>query len=388
MDALLDTEACRFFSPKEMHPLLGRFERLLAQLVRAHQDVRAYVAEPTAVFAAAHQFPIVHLVALWKDEGWHLFRGDRRIYQRRDGHRTVDEAGGSSPGMQPILRLEVVEDPMLTAVFDQDLMVKSQMRGVSFEELDEFKAYSVAHTLAKKPAVLFSAPLAMLLVPSARHFSSQRFTLYQHIFGDGHEYPDDGLFYIGMTARDWKTRWAEHLRAINKGSQLIFHREYRSRIARQRLTYVHHKVMGVAPTLERLQELEEAIVRGHWEDARRLNMIPGGKAGLDYMRAHGMLSTGPLATPEGAEQMLRSWLRENPRKGLPAPWISELWKTDEYALSVICGPEGRLSVDQVRIIRELARRGDRFEAICAEVGALNVQQVRRVVQGLTYGRVV
>nr|WP_145546458.1 hypothetical protein [Variovorax boronicumulans] len=384
---LLDTDACKFFSPKEMHPLLNRFDRLLTQLVGMHQDARAYVSNPTALFSVEKQFPIVHLVALWKDDNWHLFRGHGGTYRRREGHRTVGETRGSAPGMQPILRLEVVEDPMLTAAFDRDLHVKSRARGVPFDELDEFKAYSEAHTQAKKPAVLFSAPLLMLLAPNARRFSSQRFTLYQHIFGDGHEYPDDGLFYVGMTGRDWKTRWAEHLRAINKGSQLMFHREYRSRIARQRLTYVHHKVMGVAPTLERLQELEEAFVRGHWEDARRLNMIPGGKAGLDYLRANGMVQTAPRQTPEGAELVLDHWLKENPRKGLPAPWVSELWKTDDYALSVICGPDGRLSVEQVRRVRDLARGGEELETICAAVGARNVQQVRRVIEGSTYGRV-
>jgi hypothetical protein len=384
---LLDTEAIRFFAPKEMHQHLGRFDRLLQRLAVTDADVQAYVKAPTAMFSAEAQFPIVHLVALLKDEGWHLFRGHRGAYRRRDGHRTVSATGEESVGMQPTLRLEVVDDPMLTAVFDHDLAIKSLNSGIPFQELDEFKEYDRLHTQAKKPAVLFSAPLAMLLKPTARSYSSQRFTLYQHIFGDGHEYPDDGLFYVGITARDWKTRWAEHLRAIHKGSQLLFHREYRNRVVRRRLTYVHHKVMGVAPSLERLQDLEEALVRGHWEDARRLNMIPGGRAGLTYMRAHGMLSSALRHTPEGAEHVLHAWLQENPRKGLPAPWISELWKTDEYALSVICGPEGRLSVEQVRRIRELARDGETYESICSVVGALNAEQVSRVVEGRTYSRV-
>ena len=392
---LLDAQACKFFAPKEIQPLLPRFEALLAAVMRADPDARAYMEQPLALFSTDKRFPILHLVCLLKDGQWRMFRGNPAIYQRKPGHRTVDESGqDGSRSMQPILRLEVVTDEKLTAAFDEKLaraVLKSGQSGqpgTVASELQELRAYTEMARQAQSPAVIFSAPVAMLLSSHAKPFLAQRFTLYQHIFGDGHEYPDDGLFYVGITARDWKTRWAEHLHAINTGSRLLFHREYRNRIASKRMTYVHHKVMGVAPTLERIQDLEEAFVRGHWEDARRLNMIPGGREGIKYMREHGMLSQGVRPMPEFAERMLLQWLQENPRKGLPAPWVSELWKDDEYALNVICGPEGRLSVDQVRQIRALAQQGDRPEVICQSVGARNVQQVHRVIKGATYTRVI
>lgn len=389
MPSILDPAACRFFAPKELHPHIARFDQLLSQLVSTQADVATYVQNPFALFNAEHRFPIIHLVALLKDGKWNMFRGSPTAYVRREGHRTVDENGDpNSHGLSPILQLEVVSDDRLTAAFDVGLAVKVLSTGVPFEELDEFKAYSAAHGLAKQPAILFSAPLPMMMKMHAAPFLAQRFTLYQHIFGDGHEYPIDGLFYLGITARDWKTRWAEHLRAINKGSRLTFHREYRNRITKSRLTYVHHKVMGVAGSLERIQDLEEALVRGHWEDARRLNMIPGGRAGLTYLREHGMWGqAAKSASPELAEQALGTWLKEHPRKGLPAPWMTELWKDDEYALNVICGRDGRLSVDQVRRIRMLAREGVSAELICQEVGAFSAQQVCRVVEGKTYSRV-
>lgn len=385
---LLDAQACKFFAPKEIQPLLPRFEALLAAVMRADPDARAYMENPSGFFSTTNRFPIVHLVCLLKEGQWHMFRGDPQRYLRRPGHRTVDESGqDGSSAMQPILRMEVVTDEHLTAAFDEKLMREAMASGTPINEMEAFEAYRRMHTQAQKPAVVFSAPAAMLLSSHAKPFLAQRFTLYQHIFGDGHEHPDDGLFYIGITARDWKTRWAEHLHAINTGSRLLFHREYRNRIARKRMTYVHHKVMGVAPTLERIQDLEEAFVRGHWEDARRLNMIPGGREGIKYMREHGMLSQGVRPMPEFAERMLLQWLQDNPRKGLPAPWVSELWKDDEYALNIICGPEGRLSVEQVRQIRALALQGDKPEDICQAVGARNVQQVCRVIEGATYTRV-
>jgi hypothetical protein len=76
-----------------------------------------------------------------------------------------------------------------------------------------------------------------------------------------------------------------------------------------------------------------------------------------------------------------------PRKGLPAPWVAEKWKDPEWAVAQICGREDCLSVDQVRAIRELAK-GHPVEEISSRIGARNVEQVRRVLDGKTYTRVV
>jgi len=208
----------------------------------------------------------------------------------------------------------------------------------------------------------------MILAPTAKRFLRHRFTLYQHIFGAGHEYPIDGLFYVGITSRDWQKRWGEHRAAINRGSPLKFHRAYRERQEAQQLTYVHHKVMGVASTLDELQDLEEVFVAGHWDDQRLLNMIPGGKAGIEYLHKHRILGKNVVPWPEEVERTLEAWLREHPRKGLPAPWVAEQWNDPEYAMKVICGPEGRLSVEQVMLIRSLGQGGVPADEIMARVG--------------------
>ncbi|RYG83086.1 MAG: hypothetical protein EON59_13965, partial [Alphaproteobacteria bacterium] len=85
--------------------------------------------------------------------------------------------------------------------------------------------------------------------------------------------------YVGITTRSWKTRWAEHRRAMRQGSNLLFHRTLREELEAKRVTYIHHKVMAVTNDSEALYKAEEALVRGHWDDNRRLNMIPGGRAG-------------------------------------------------------------------------------------------------------------
>jgi hypothetical protein len=235
-----------------------------------------------------------------------------------------------------------------------------------------------------EPSTVLSVPAHLMLAP--KHWPKRSFVLYQHIFGEGGSYPDDGYFYVGVTTRSWQARWSEHRRAIENGSPLLFHRKFRDELAAGRVTYIHHKVMGITHEIEELYASEEMLVEGHWEDGRRLNMIPGGKSGLRYLREHGMLGERVIPLPDDRDRIVADWLRQQPRKGLPAPWVSEKWKDDDWAVAQICGREGRLSADQVRSIRALAEIYSADE-IAARIGALNVAQVERVLDGKTYTRV-
>jgi len=91
--------------------------------------------------------------------------------------------------------------------------------------------------------------------------------------------------------------------------------------------------------------------------------------------------------PDERDRLVETWLREHPRKGLPAPWVAEKWKDDEWAIAQICGRNDRLSVEQVRAIRELAKRYT-AETIAERIGARNKDQVQRVIDGETYTRIV
>lgn len=390
MTVLLDKEAFRFYTPKELHSHLRQFDDYLVRKAREVPAISKLLEHPLALFPTDVAFPIVHVTALYRDGQWRYFSTSLDRYKRREGHRQVKDgkAGDGIRGMQPWLRLEVVTDPNLTAAatpaFAREVLA-AEAEGRSPWGMTE--AYTELAKGAAQPAVLFTAPLAMMKRGLAAKYLRQRFTLYQHIFGAGHEYPDDGLFYIGITARDWKKRWSEHRAAIHRGSPLKFHRAYRERVAARQLTYVHHKVMGVAPTLDEVQQLEEIFVAGHWDDARLLNMIPGGKAGIAYLHQHGIMGKKVIPTPDHVERVLEDWLREHPRKGLPAPWVAEKWKDDSYALKIICGPEGRLSVEQVMAIRAMASGGVDLDRIVEQTGAKSRLQVQRVLDGKTYTRV-
>lgn len=97
---------------------------------------------------------------------------------------------------------------------------------------------------------------------------------------------------MGVSTRSWQKRWSEHRRAIEMGSPLLFHRRFREEQKGGRLTYVHHRVMAITDDLEELYESEEFLVEGHWDDERRLNMVPGGKSGLRYLRENGLRFRG------------------------------------------------------------------------------------------------
>lgn len=227
------------------------------------------------------------------------------------GHRTVGAATEYLSGksltdeeraIQPIISIDFVTDPLLI-----DAAKKGKVT------IDERQI--------TKPSLLFSAPAHLLLSPV--HFPRKSYVLYQHIFGHGGSYPNDGFFYVGVTTRSWQTRWSEHKRAIESGSPLLFHRKYREEREKGRITYVNHKVMGITDDLEELYATEEFLVEGHWEDQRRLNMIPGGKSGLRYLRENGLLQQSVVPMANERDKIVCKWLKEHPRKGLPAPWIAK-----------------------------------------------------------------
>lgn len=387
MELILDRQAYRHYAPSELHDHFAAFDRLLASAVRRDRGTATLVANPLHLFSAKKRYPVIHLVAMKDRERWRYFQLPFETYAIKEGHRFVSEDGASTKAIaQPQFCFEVVADPSLN-VFET-------MKGRSYASADELRAdaelmrkFNEGGKDVAIPSVLLTAPIALLRRGVAGRFLQQKYTLYQHIFGSGAEYPNDGPFYIGITSRDWKKRWREHWAAIQRGSGHKFHRVYRERMAERALTYVHHKVMGVAPSLDQIQDLEEAFVQGHWDDERLLNMIPGGKAGIAYLHRHRMLDEQVRPTPDKVEGALEEWAKDHPRKGSPAPWIAEAWQRPEYASQVICGRDDRLNVDQVLQIRLLASGGVSTDDIAKQIG-FSRERVEKVVDGKTYARVV
>lgn len=254
-------------TPTPMHKLRAAVERQLRAWCETDYGKfwLSSAREPGGVIRinAGDAIPDFHMVAM--RSGLKFVAPQKRM---REGHRNVsigtDDYRSGKPQqageliLSPVIRLDLVSDPALMAAARRfDISMPS------------------AHVT--EPSILFSAPAHILIRPNG--WPKKSFVLYQHIFGEGSSYPVDGYFYVGITTRSWKTRWAVHRRAMRKGSNLLFHRKLREELEAERVTYIHHKVMAVTTNVEALYEAEAALVRGHWEDTRRLNMIPGGRAG-------------------------------------------------------------------------------------------------------------
>ena len=358
-------------------PLISRrveIESLLKAFINSHPYGKEWykvALNPEGVFRlkAGQVIPVIHMTFMGNRPGFVA-----PLKELKAGHRTVTRKTKYLSGkvleneekvIHPIIEVELVTDP---------LFISAASCGAT--SIDEAKI--------KEPSLVFSIPAHLLLVP--QYFPKKSYVLYQHIFGNGGSYPNDGYFYVGVTTRNWQKRWTEHKHAIDTGSPLLFHRKFREEAERGKVTYIHHKVMGITDDIEQLYEAEEFLVEGHWSDERRLNMIPGGKSGLRYLRENGLLKKSVIPMPDDRDRVIRKWLDEHPRKGLPAPWVAEKWRDNEWAVAQICSREDRLSVEQVRAIRELGKEHS-AEEIFDRVGAKNIDQIKRVLIGKTYTRV-
>ncbi|HVT35496.1 MAG TPA: hypothetical protein VHE37_07930, partial [Nevskiaceae bacterium] len=137
---------------------------------------------------------------------------------------------------------------------------------------------------------------------------------------------------------------------------------------------------------DQIMAWEEHAVDQQMEAGTSLNMIPGGFKGMKFLHEH-RLTTAPRVSIEERDNAIGAYQALNPRAGVPNLIISELWKDSRYAESVICGVEGRLSIDQVRKIRELFSAGVPLEKIVELSGARNTLQVERVTAQKTYTRI-
>lgn len=330
----VDQEWWEHLTPSAMHARRGEMDAVLRRFVQTAYGAfwlkSALAPHGVIRVSPGHPIPTLHALGLPNRPAFVLPQLKVRPGHRFVGSDQMQSGRPLAPGelaLGPEIRFEVMDDPaILRALATMDVFRPTQ--GIT------------------RPAQVFSIPARYLLRPE--HRPTGAYVLYQHIFGHAGAYPNDGYFYVGITTRRWQTRWAEHRRAIASGSRLKFHSVFRDETQARRITYVHHKIMAVTDDVEALCRAEEWLVRQHWEDERRLNMIPGGRAGW---RGH-----------------------QGPRPAANATRA----KAD-----AVCSRGDRLTVDQVRSIRKL--RGEvAASEIAVHVRARNVRRVRGVLANRTY----
>jgi len=176
-----------------------------------------------------------------------------------------------------------------------------------------------------------------------------------------------------------------NIREMHRGSRRQFHAAWRESLGLSDVLFVS-SLLDINLTFEQAMDWEELHVEKLAYGPNGLNMIPGGFEGLRQLHKLGIIARQDISL-EDRERAMAEYLRQNPRKGIPNPFMAELWKDDNHYLKVNEAHPKRLSVPQVRRIRELAADGISVEEIITEVGALNETQVKNVIAGRTYQRV-
>ena len=195
----------------------------------------------------------------------------------------------------------------------------------------------------------------------------------------------DEYYYVGITGRNWLLRFSEHIGEMRRGGRKRFHAAWRDSLG---MTDVHFisSLMDINLTYEDAMNWEELSVDRFAYGPNGLNMIPGGFKGLKFLHKHRITDRIDISLEE-RDRAISDYLRQNPRKGIPNPFIAELWKDDDFYLRVIEARPKTLSPDQVRAIRSLSQSGRTIAEIAEDVGALNEIQVKNVLARRTYRRI-
>ena len=205
--------------------------------------------------------------------------------------------------------------------------------------------------------------------------------------------------YIGLTSRNWQTRYREHQRDALTGSELLFHTTLASVFPEGGVAQVGMAVFEVVRrglcftseleyvnlTYDEAMQVEEKLVEKTLHPAG-LNMIPGGYAGLKLLHRLGFLSR-ERATVEERNLAAAKYLHQLPRQRSPAPWVSDKWQTDEYYERVVLSRSSTLNKEQVKQIRQFGNDWHFKPEIIASLSGASERQVRDVLSGKYYSRV-
>lgn len=192
-------------------------------------------------------------------------------------------------------------------------------------------------------------------------------------------------YYVGITGRNWLLRLSEHFGEMCRGSRRRFYEAWRNSLGISDVL-ITSGLMDINLTYEDAMNWEELNVDKVAYGPNGLNMIPGGFKGAKFLHEHRI--TGKInISLEERERAIGEYVRLNPRKGIPNPFISELWEDDDYYQRVIEARPKTLAGDQVREIRKLGDMGWSVPQITKEVNALNETQVKNVLAGRTYQRI-
>lgn len=216
---------------------------------------------------------------------------------------------------------------------------------------------------------------------------------------------DNSYVYYGQTKRGWNNRFGEHMKLALDGEPKYFFPKKLQELIDGRINEVfsssgiESKVPSLRRTIHSLHaaglnqdqadQAEQYLVNKYsFRKPNGLNMIPGGKEGIKFLHNLNLLDSKTKSlSSERRETVIIEYLNKKSKKGIPNPLIATLWEDESYAEKVICGPEGRLSPEDVRKIRLMHAEGLNFVQIHEKTGIGNERRIKSVIEGKTYKRI-
>ena len=205
--------------------------------------------------------------------------------------------------------------------------------------------------------------------------------------------------YIGLTSRNWQTRYKEHQRDALTGSELLFHTTLASMFEEGGISQIGmgpyemvrtgvcllSELQYVNLTYDEAMYIEETMVEKTLSP-KGLNMIPGGFAGMKYLHKLGYLKRSRVSVDD-RDFATAKFLQEIEHNNRKAPWVSESWSNDDFYEQVIFKRNNTLNREQILSIRKYGEQWGCSVEIIANLSGANIRQVRDVLSGKYYSRV-
>lgn len=262
---------------------------------------------------------------------------------------------------------------------------------------DTLKTKPEQHVLSRR---VVSVPLQCILKQWGN--VERGYMIYEHnLSAMDHAVPQfDSISYIGLTSRNWQTRYKEHQRDALTGSELLFHTSLAKVINKDGVCQAGmgplemvrtgacllSELQYVNLTYEEAMEVEERMVERSTLHSKGLNMIPGGFAGMKFLHKLGYLKK-ERATVEDRDFASAKYLLEKQTIKRNAPWVTENWSKDEFYEQTIFKRNNTLNREQVFSIRKYGNEWGFDPEIIANLVGANIRQVRDVLSGKYYSRV-
>jgi len=195
---------------------------------------------------------------------------------------------------------------------------------------------------------------------------------------------EDTYYYVGITGRNWLKRLGEHIAETRRGNRRLFYQALRESMGWHGVLYTS-ALREINQSYDEAMNWEESQVDDIASDQYGMNMIPGGFKGLKYLHKLGLTKKVRVSLKE-RDRAISDLVRQNPRKGIPNPFIKAWWEDDEHYEQVNEANPKRLSVNQRKEIRRLHAEGVSIQKITKHVGALDERQVKDFLSGNTYKR--